>query len=184
MSFISLFFISVGLAMDAFAVSLTEGIKLKKIGIKNILRIAIIFGLFQGGMPFLGWKVGSLFYDMISKYSNFVGFILLFSIGVKMILDAREVSEESNEDDKINENSNIILLGIATSIDALAVGFSFSLIPNLNIYSAIVTIGSITFLLSSFGVILGNKVGQLLGSKAEYLGGIILILMGIIELFS
>jgi putative Mn2+ efflux pump MntP len=178
MNFTTLFLISIGLAMDAFAVSLTEGIALQKLSIKHIVRVAIVFGIFQGVMPLIGWNVGSLFYSYFEKYGNFIAFILLVFIGIKMILDAREFGkEDSNEVEK--NKTNIIILGIATSIDALAVGFSFSMIPSLNIYYSIVIIGLVTFILSSVGVYLGNKVGQLLGAKAEYLGGTILILMGI-----
>ncbi len=182
MNFITLFLISIGLAMDAFAVSLTEGISLRKLHIKYIVKVAIVFGVFQGIMPLIGWSVGSLFYSYFEKYGEWIAFILLVFVGVKMILDAREFSSEDSDDEE-NKKTNIIILGVATSIDALAVGFSFSMIPNLNIYFSIAIIGMVTFILSSVGVYIGNKVGQLLGAKAEYLGGGILILMGINMLF-
>ena len=178
MNFTSLFFISIGLAMDAFAVSLTEGISLRRLCIKSIFKIALVFGIFQGVMPLLGWTLGGLFYDKIAKFDHWIAFGLLVFIGIKMIVDAREFGK-CDIHGKCEKHSNIIVLGIATSIDALAVGFSFSLLPDLNIYFAIVIIGVITFILSSAGVYLGNKVGQLLGAKAEYAGGIILIAMGI-----
>ena len=178
MNFTSLLFISIGLAMDAFAVSLTEGISLRKLYIKSILRIALVFGVFQGIMPFLGWFIGGLFYDKIARYNHWVAFGMLLFIGIKMIIDAREFGK-CDIHGNCKKTSNIIVLGIATSIDALAVGFSFSLLPGLNIYFSVGVIGIITFILSSLGVYLGNKVGQLLGSKAEYVGGIILIGMGI-----
>lgn len=177
MNFLSLIFISIGLAMDAFAVSLTEGLALKKIHIKHILKIALIFGLFQAVMPILGWMVGSIFYDKIADYDHWITFGLLLFIGIKMILEARE-NQKCENTGKCDISSNIILLGIATSIDALAVGFSFSLIPGLNIYSSVIVIGIITFIISSAGVYIGNKAGQLLGYKAEYAGGLILIGMG------
>ena len=178
MSFTSLFFISVGLAMDAFAVSLSEGIYLRKLCVKSILRVALVFGVFQGIMPFLGWAIGGLFYDKIARYDHWIAFGLLLSIGIKMIIDARGFGK-CDIHGNCKKPSNIIVLGLATSIDALAVGFSFSLLPGLNIYFSIGVIGIITFVLSSLGVYLGNKVGQLLGAKAEYAGGIILIGMGI-----
>lgn len=178
MNFTSLFFISIGLAMDAFAVSLTEGISLRRVCIKSIFKIALVFGIFQGVMPLLGWTLGGLFYDKIAKFDHLIAFGLLVFIGIKMIVDAREFGK-CDIHGKCEKHSNIIVLGIATSIDALAVGFSFSLLPDLNIYFAIIIIGVITFILSSVGVYLGNKVGQLLGAKAEYAGGIILIAMGI-----
>jgi putative Mn2+ efflux pump MntP len=182
MDFITLFLISIGLAMDAFAVSLTEGISLRKLYIKHIARVAIVFGVFQGVMPLIGWNIGSIFYSYFEKYGEWIAFILLVFVGAKMILDAREFGDEDSDEDK-SKRTNIIILGVATSIDALAVGFSFSMIPNLNIYFSIAVIGIVTFILSSVGVYIGNKVGQLLGAKAEYLGGTILVLMGIKMLF-
>jgi len=178
MNFTSLFFISIGLAMDAFAVSLTEGISLRKLCIKSIFKVAVVFGIFQGIMPLLGWAVGGLVYDKIVRFDHWIAFGLLIFVGTKMIIDAREFGK-CDIHGKCEKPSNIIVLGIATSIDALAVGFSFSLLPGLNIYFSIAIIGLITFILSSVGVYLGNKVGQLLGGKAEYAGGIILIAMGI-----
>lgn len=172
MDFILLFFISIGLAMDAFTVSLTQGLSLKKLHIKSILKVALIFGAFHGIMPLLGWRIGKLFYDDIAIFDHWIAFGLLTFIGGKMILEARKIK-------KCKNSLNIIILGIATSIDALAVGFSFSLLPGLNIYFAITIIGLITFIISFLGVYLGNKIGQLLGVKAEYTGGIILIGMGI-----
>ncbi|GLI55316.1 putative manganese efflux pump MntP [Propionigenium maris DSM 9537] len=178
MNFTSLFFISVGLAMDAFAVSLSEGLALKRIHVKHILRVALIFGFFQGIMPLIGWGVGGLFYDKIARYDHWIAFGLLTFIGGKMLWEARE-SQKCETEGKCDIASNIIVLGIATSIDALAVGFSFSLLPGLNIYSAVTVIGVITFIISSLGVYIGNKAGELLGYRAEYAGGIILIGMGV-----
>ncbi|WP_319200246.1 manganese efflux pump MntP family protein [uncultured Ilyobacter sp.] len=182
MTFSTLFFISVGLAMDAFAVSLTEGMALKKNHINHIFRVAFVFGIFQALMPLLGWFIGGLFYDMISKYEHWVAFGLLAFVGGKMLLEAWE-NQKCETEGKCDVSSNIILLGIATSIDALAVGFSFSLLPGLNIYSTIFIIGIVTFIISSAGVYMGNKAGQLLGYKAEYAGGFILIGMGCKILF-
>ncbi len=182
MDIVSLFFISVGLAMDTFAVSLTEGVALKQLKIKPIFKVALIFGIFQGMMPLIGWKIGNLFYEKIKNISSVVVFLILLFVGIKMILEARSFSScETNKD--CGKTSNILLLGIATSIDALTIGFSFSLLPNINIYYSITIIGIVTFVLSGVGVCIGNKVGQLLGAKAEYLGGIILIFIGIKSLF-
>lgn len=177
MNFTSLFFISVGLAMDAFAVSLTEGLALKRIQVKSILRVALIFGFFQGIMPLIGWRIGGLFYDKISRFDHWIAFGLLAFIGGKMLLEARE-AQKCKTKGECDLASNIFILGIATSIDALAVGFSFSLLPGLNIYSTVAIIGIVTFIISSMGVYLGNKAGELLGYKAEYIGGFILIGMG------
>jgi len=174
----SLLFISLGLAMDAFAVSLSEGFALKRLRVKNILKIALIFGFFQGFMPFIGWTIGGIFYETISKFDHFISSGLLFLIGGKMLLEAIE-NRKCEVENKCDIASNIYLLGIATSIDALAMGFSFSLIPHLNILKAILVIGVITFILSSIGVYIGNKIGKLLGYKAEFIGAFILIGMGI-----
>ena len=177
MSFISLILISIGLAMDAFAVSITEGLAMKRLHKTHILRIAIIFGLFQAIMPFIGWKIGGVFADYISQYDNLVTFILLVLVGAKMIFDAWE-EQKCETTGQCELTSNVFMLGFATSIDALAIGFSFSLVPNLNIIYSISVIGVITFFISSIGVYLGYKVGHLISYKTEYLGGTILILMG------
>ncbi len=182
MTFTTLFFISIGLAMDAFAVSLTEGLALKKIHIKHIFRVAFVFGTFQAVMPLVGWLVGGIFYDKIAKYEHWVVFGLLAFVGIKMLLEAWE-NQKCENHGKCDISSNIIALGVATSIDALAVGFSFSLVPGLNIYSTVFIIGVITFIISSAGVYIGNKAGQFLGYKAEYAGGFILIGMGCKVLF-
>lgn len=185
MGFLEVFIIGIGLAMDAFAVSLTEGLSLKKLNLKHILRVALTFGAFQAFMPFIGWLAGGVISSKMTAYGNYVAFIMLTLVGGKMILEARKEQEEEDEGAAEHEgsSSNIIVLGIATSIDALAIGFTFSLSQNFNILPAVITIGLVTFVISATGVYFGNKFGQLLGSKAEYLGGIILVSMGIKALF-
>lgn len=175
MNLTSLFFISIGLAMDAFAVSLTEGLALKKLHIESMLKVALVFGIFHGIMPLIGWRIGRLFYNEITIFDHWIAFGLLIFLGGKMIFEARKYKKCELE----GKCKNIIVLGIATSIDALAIGFSFSLLPGFNIYFAIGVISIITFIISSLGVYLGNQFGQLLGSKAEYIGGFILVGMGI-----
>ncbi len=177
MNFTSLVLISIGLAMDAFAVSLTEGLAMKRLHIRHTLRVAVIFGLFQAVMPFIGWRVGGLFSERISQYDHLVTFALLLFVGGKMIFDAWE-DHKCETTGRCELSSNVLMLGFATSIDALAIGFSFSLVPNLNILYSIGIIGVITFFISSAGVYLGYRVGHLINYKTEYLGGAILILMG------
>ncbi|MBC2850464.1 manganese efflux pump [Cetobacterium sp. 8H] len=178
MDTISLILISVGLAMDAFAVSLTEGLAIKKLRKRNILKIALVFGGFQAIMPYIGWRVGEVFADKISRYDYIITTVLLLLIGGKMIYDGWK-EEECEVEGKCDMNSNLFILGFATSIDALAIGFSFSLIPNIDIYYSIEIIGLITFLIASIGVYLGHKMGHLISYKTEYLGGGILVLMGL-----
>lgn len=177
MNFTSLFLISVGLAMDAFAVSLTEGLAMKRLRKSHIIRVAVIFGLFQAVMPLIGWRIGGIFSDKISKYDYWVTFALLVLVGGKMIFDAWE-EHRCETTGQCDISSNVFMLGFATSIDALAIGFSFSLVPDINIYYSIGIIGIITFFISSAGVYLGYRVGHLINYKTEYFGGAILILMG------
>ncbi|MEG0517226.1 MAG: manganese efflux pump MntP family protein, partial [Cetobacterium sp.] len=164
MDTISLILISVGLAMDAFAVSLTEGLAIKKLRKRNILKIALVFGGFQALMPYIGWRVGEVFADKISRYDYIITTVLLLLIGGKMIYDGWK-EEECEVEGKCDMNSNLFILGFATSIDALAIGFSFSLIPNIDIYYSIEMIGLITFLIASIGVYLGHKMGHLISYK-------------------
>ena len=125
--------ISIGLAMDAFAVSLSEGIALKRQSIKYGLIVGLLFGAFQAFMPLLGWYAGSLFSEFISKYSRIVSFILLLGIGCKMLYEAYE-SDLCEKKGICKLSGDLIMLGVATSIDALAIGFSFSLLQNINIF--------------------------------------------------
>ncbi|MGL5971155.1 MAG: manganese efflux pump MntP family protein [Cetobacterium sp.] len=178
MDTLSLVLISIGLAMDAFAVSLTEGLAMKRLKKRNIFKIALIFGGFQALMPYIGWKVGAIFANKISKYDYIITTILLLFVGGKMIYDGWQ-EQECETEGKCSVMSNLLLLGFATSIDALAIGFSFSLVKNLDILYSIEIIGAITFLIVSIGVYLGHKVGHLISYKTEYLGGGILVLMGI-----
>lgn len=185
MNLTTIILISIGLAMDAFAVSLTEGLAMKRLHFRYIFRVAIVFGLFQAVMPFIGWSIGGYFAEYLSKYDHLITFFLLVGIGGKMIFDGWE-EQKCAVEGKCELSSNIFLLGIATSIDALAIGFSFSLIEGINILRAISIIGVITFFISSIGVYLGSKVGHIISYRTEYLGGGILVIMGIkslIEIF-
>ena len=176
MGIIELILTSIGLAMDAFAVSVCKGLSMKKIEIKKLLIIGAYFGGFQALMPLIGYFCANLFKEQVTSFSYLIAFILLTLIGAKMIKEAFD-NDGENCNDKVDFKT-MIVLAIATSIDALAVGISLSVL-NANIYLAILLIGVITFALSILGVKIGNIFGDKYEKKAEIAGGIILILMGI-----
>lgn len=163
---------SVALSMDAFTVSLSKGMCIKKLDFKLALKIAFSFGLFQALMPLIGWKIGIGFSEYIKSIDHIIALILLCFLGLNMIFSKDDDSKSS----KLS-NFDIFILAIATSIDALAVGISFSFL-NISILPIILCIGIITFILCFLGVLIGNKVGNFLGSFAKFSGGIILILIG------
>lgn len=186
MNFIALIFTGFALSMDAFAVSITKGMTIKNLKKSTALKIALAFGLFQGGMPLLGWLLGISFESYIKSIDHWIAFILLGFIGFNMIkgfFDDRkedneselEVSSTADKDDL--SNKEIIMLAIATSIDALAVGISFAFL-SVDIVPAASIICIITFLVCAVGVFVGNKVGDIFNGYAELIGGVILILIG------
>ena len=169
------------LATDAFAVSITNGMCSHKVTKYNVISTALTFGLFQGLMPILGFLLGNSFTDVISKYQHFIALFLLSAIGINMIIEA--IKESKNPESvckatNIFSAKNLIVQGIATSIDALAVGVSLAAME-VNITSISLLIGSITFLCCAFGVYIGRKFGVLLGIRAKFGGGIFLILIGV-----
>jgi putative Mn2+ efflux pump MntP len=169
------------LATDAFAVSITNGMCSCKITKRNILATALTFGAFQGVMPILGFTLGISFTDLISRYQHFIALFLLSAIGFNMIVDAiKDVKhpEDMCKSRNVFSARNLIIQGIATSIDALAVGVSLAAI-DVNITTTSLLIGIITFLSCAFGVYIGRKFGVLLGIRAKFGGGILLILIGI-----
>lgn len=176
MSIISLILTAIGLSMDAFAVSLTTGLKVSK---EERLKIAIKAGLYFGGfqalMPFIGWVLGVNFTRYIENIDHWIAFMLLVIIGGKMLFDAFKDEDEVEID--LHSNKRFLLLAIATSIDALAVGVSFAFL-NINIVIAVCIIGIVTFILSLVAVYIGKVFGEMLKSKAEIAGGLILILIG------
>lgn len=176
MGILELLLLSVGLAMDAFAVSVCKGLSMKKVEIKKLIIIATYFGGFQALMPLIGYIFANLFKEQVTSLSYVIAFILLTLIGVKMIKEAFNKDGE-NCNDKVDFKT-MIVLAIATSIDALAVGISLSVL-NVNIYLSILLIGIITFILSILGVKIGNIFGDKYERNAEIVGGIILILMGL-----
>ncbi len=180
MGFAELFLIGVGLSMDAFAVSVCKGLNMHgKINFKHAGVIALFFGGFQAIMPLIGYFLGMGFEKYITRIDHWIAFLLLGFIGGKMIVEAiKEWNEvDKQEEDKL-DIKELFVLAVATSIDALAVGITFAFL-NVNIWSAISIIGTTTFVLSVIGVVIGNKFGSKYKSKAELVGGIILVLMGV-----
>lgn len=195
MNLLSLILTAFGLSMDAFAVSVTNGMRMKEITNKNAAKIAIYMGGFQGLMPVIGWALGLGFKDYITSIDHWIALVLLSLIGGKMIYEAIQdkrhpeecpkEKEEGDDDGSYKEsdsglvsNKELLLLAIATSIDALAVGVSFAFL-NISIISSASIIALITFVICFIGVKIGKKCGCFLKDKAEIIGGIILILIGL-----
>lgn len=174
MSFIEIIFIGVGLAMDAFAVSVCKGLSTKKLELKHSLICGGYFGFFQALMPFVGYILGVQFKDKIESIDHWIAFILLLLIGINMIKESFDNDEDCDPDFSFKA---MIPLAIATSIDALAIGVTFAFL-NVNIIYAIVIIGITTFIISMVGVKIGHIFGSKYKSKAEIVGGMILIIMG------
>jgi putative Mn2+ efflux pump MntP len=166
--------IGVGLAMDAFAVSICKGLSMKKIDWKKAIIIALYFGIFQALMPILGYFLGSTFSSFVQSVDHWIAFILLAIIGGNMIKDSTD-DEVEKRNDKVDVKT-MLLLAIATSIDALAVGVTFAFFE-VNLLLSISIIGIITFVLSFLGVIIGNKFGDKFQNRAELAGGIVLIII-------
>lgn len=185
MSIIELFLIAVGLSMDAFAVSIGNGLSMKEKQTKAALAIAVSFGFFQALMPTLGYFLGTAFEQIIREFDHYIALIFLGFIGGKMIFDGikelrtRKKGEEPEEKGFKLSFGTLMIQAVATSIDALIVGVSFAALPDVNIWAAVVLIGVTTFAISLIGVFFGKKFGQLLGSRAEIFGGIILVGIGL-----
>lgn len=170
--------LGIGLAMDAFSVSVSDGILLGRARLRQACRIAFFFGLFQFIMPVIGYAAGSTFAGIIETFDHWVAFMLLALIGGKMIFEAVSGKDETEEVKNPLAFKTLLLLAVATSIDALAVGVTFATISSpVLLCSAI--IGVVTFFISAAGVLLGSKCGDLFGNKAEIAGGVILILIGL-----
>lgn len=179
MSFIELLFLAVGLAMDCFAVSFSAGAVQKDFKMKSILLMAFSFGLFQAMMPVIGWFGGELVVARMAELDHWIAFSILGFIGGKMINDAiRPQKEESGTD--MTRLGTILILSVATSIDALAVGFSFSILKNIDIWHSALIIGLVSFLLTIVGVTAGKNISRLFKpAYAQITGGIILVSIGV-----
>jgi len=178
---LTIFFIGIGLAMDCFAVSFTGGLCLRCIQFKDSLKVSFSFGLFQAIMPIIGWLLGTTFKNYIADFDHWIAFGLLGLIGLKMIVDTIRHKPE-NQRFLITRWKVLLSMSFATSIDAMIIGIGFSFMA-VNILKAIIMIGVITVLISFLGLYLGKKSSKFTGSKAEIIGGLVLILMGTKILF-
>lgn len=174
----TLLLIAIGLSADAFAVSLCKGLCMKKLNFRHAVIIALFFGVFQAAMPVIGWAAGISFKDYIESVDHWVAFALLTLIGLKMLADAFKKEEEPTECDVRLNLRELLILAVATSIDALAVGFSFAILQ-VKILFPVVMIGVTTFLLSFCGVCIGHRFGMKFKRSAEIAGSIVLILIGV-----
>jgi len=175
----TIFFIAVALAMDAFAVAVTTGFQVKELTGRHIFRLAWHFGLFQAMMPVIGWLSGRAVVSYIENYDHWVAFLLLFWVGANMIRESFTKETDKPFKDP-TRGARLILLSIATSIDALAVGFSLAALK-VSILLPVVIIGVVALCFTWTGLILGNRIlsSEGFGKKAELLGGAILIIIGI-----
>lgn len=176
MGVLELVLLSIGLGMDAFAVSICKGISMKKMDWKKAIIIGLYFGGFQALMPVIGYYLGSAFESLITSVDHWIAFILLGIIGGKMIKDSFEDEKENCNDDV--SFKTMFVLAVATSIDALAVGITFAFL-NVNLILAVTLIGIITFVLSVIGTKIGNRFGDAYERNAGLVGGCILILLGL-----
>lgn len=170
------FLIAIGLAIDAFTVSIASGIILKKPSAKDAFTIAAFFGIFQAGMPILGWAAGTGIRGLIAWIDHWIAFGLLVAIGGKMIWDSFKNGSETVFDPR--KMKVLLLLAIATSIDALAVGITLGLL-DIGILVPVLVIGTVTFMLSLFGIFFGEKFGKVFEEKVGIIGGLVLIGIGL-----
>jgi len=177
LSFIELFLLSVGLAMDTFAVGICIGLTFPKVTLKKALIVGLYFGIFQAVMPIIGYYTATLFAERITVYSSWIAFGLLCFIGIKMIVDSFKKEDVPDEEHSLKA-AKMLPLAIATSIDALAVGVSFAFLE-VTLLPAVSLIGITTLILSIIGLKIGNMFGIKFKSQAQILGGIILILLGV-----
>ena len=176
MGILEIIAIGIGLAMDSFAVSICKGLAMKKMNWKNALIIAGFFGVFHMGMLIIGYFLGTAFSSFVESVDHWIAFVLLLVIGGKMIVGSFE--RKPKKEEKGVDVKSMLMLAIATSIDALAVGVTFAFFET-NILMASLTIGLIIFLVAVCGVWIGNKFGGKLQNKAEFLGGVILVIIGL-----
>lgn len=176
MGIAELVIIAVGLSMDAFAVSLGKGLSLKQIKLRHVLSVGLWFGGFQALMPLIGYLLGATFTAVVSDFDHWIAFFLLGIIGFNMIRDSFSKEEEKHDDDF--SFRTMLMLAVATSIDALAVGVSFAFL-SVDLWISVALIGLITFAFSAVGLKIGNIFGNKYKSKAEFTGGVVLVLMGV-----
>lgn len=180
---LSVFLIAIGLSIDCFAVAVSGSVSLRNPSAIKVFRTSLAFGVFQALMPVLGWLVGQTIVDLIAEYDHWLAFSLLAAVGIRMIWNAFRPGESHNDSLDITRGLPLLVLSIATSIDALAVGLSFALLET-NIVMASLVIGVVAFAFTTLGFITGHKAGKLVGKRAEAIGGIVLIAIGLRILIS
>ncbi len=176
MDYLAVVLIGVGLAMDAFAVSICKGMAAKKVALGVCLTVGVWFGFFQFLMPLIGYAMGTAVYDLVSTYAPIIAFAILLLIGLNMIREGL-TGEEEDVDGSLDYRT-MFVLAIATSIDALAVGVSMAM-GDTEIFAASVIIGVVTFFIAALGAVIGSLFGNVFGRKADILGGCILVLIGV-----
>jgi len=182
MGFLEILFIALSMAMDAFAVCLGVGANRQSEGARTTFRLSFHFGLFQFLLPVIGWFAGMTVAGYIKVFDHWVAFVLLAFVGGRMIRTGFGTEEEISKNDP-SRGWNMVLLSVAVSIDALAIGLSLAMV-NVNIWYPAVVIGIVTGLVSLLGLRIGNGLGRKFGKRMEVIGGIVLILIGLRILFS
>ena len=177
MTLVELFIVAVALSMDAFAVAICKGLSVKRATLKQAVCVGGYFGGFQAMMPLLGFLLGTAFASLITSVDHWIAFVLLGLIGGNMIREALSGDDDDELDDSFTVRT-MIPLAVATSIDALATGVTFAAL-NVDIIPAVLFIGVTTFTFSAFGLKIGNVFGAKFKSKAEFAGGLVLVLMGV-----
>ena len=177
MSFWALLFIALGVSADAFAVALGKGLHMRQFSVRGAAVIAVTFGLFQAAMPLAGWLLGTAFAPVISGVDHWIAFGLLGLVGGKMIWEAARAHPDDDVDADRVPLRELVVLSVATSIDALAVGVTLAFLP-VSIGASVALIGVTTAVLTFVGVLVGAKVGAALGRPAEIAGGVVLVLIG------
>jgi putative Mn2+ efflux pump MntP len=176
MNFLFLFLVAIGLGMDAFAVAVAVGAVIKRLRLRHIFRLSLHFGLFQFLMPIVGWLAGMTMTKIFADYDHWIAFVILVCVGGKMIWESFKEDRVALKDP--TRGLSLIILSLATSIDALAVGLSFAFLKMPIIYPSAV-IGIVAFIMTAGGMVLGTKIGKLFGKRVKLLGGLILIGIGV-----
>ncbi len=178
MNLLSIIILAIGLAMDSFAVSVSQGLLMNRFRIKRAFLIALLFGAFQAIMPVVGWILGLRIAGILQYFDHWIAFAILFLIGIKMIWESSALCNKKTKQAESASVRTLLAFAIATSIDAFAIGLSFSII-GITIITPVIIIGIMTFLFSYLGVFIGSKIGHISENKIEALGGIIIIAVAI-----
>jgi putative Mn2+ efflux pump MntP len=178
LNFLSILIIAIGLGMDALSVAVGIGATARTLTPGPVLRLACSFGLFQFAMPLAGWLAGEKAADYVGRYDHWIAFLLLAFVGGKMMWESFHHEQEHLHGNDPTQGMTLLILSVATSIDALAVGFTFALLKAPIVYASVV-IGIVCFLMTAGGMIFGRKLGELFGKRAELLGGVVLLGIGV-----